>query len=96
MALACHLTLKKLLTEDLEPANCAIIKTIFERTSSEQDSVGSKLRHGSSEQKQPPEVFYEKNTLKDFVKFTRKHLCRSISSNKVAGLIPATLLKKRL
>ena len=74
MALACHLTLKKLLTEDLEPATCAIIKTIFQRTSSEQVSVGSKLRCGSSEQKQPSEVFYEKNTLKNFVKFTGKHL----------------------
>ena len=33
--------------------------------------------------------------LKHFIKFTGKHLCQSCS-NKVAGLSPATLLKKRL
>ena len=38
--------------------------------------------------KQPPEVFYENGVLKNFVKFTWKHLCRSLK--------PATLLKKRL
>ena len=36
-------------------------------------------------QKQPLEVFYKKVVLKNFEKFTGKHLCR-----------PATLLKKRL
>ena len=34
--------------------------------------------------------------LRDFVKFTGKHLCQSLFFNKVAGLRPATLLKKRL
>ena len=43
-----------------------------------------------------PEVFYKKGVLRNFAKFTRKHLCHSLFFNKVAGLRPATLLKKRL
>ena len=42
------------------------------------------------------EVFFKKGALKNFSKFTGKHLCRSLFFNKVAGLTPATLLKKRL
>ena len=37
-----------------------------------------------------------KGILRDLTKFTRKHLCQSLFFNKVAGLRPATLLKKRL
>ena len=59
-------------------------------------------------QKQPPEVFFEKRrssrpkvfckkcVLKNFAKFTGKHLCQSLLFNKVAGLRPANLLIKRL
>ena len=47
-------------------------------------------------QKHSPEVFYKKNVLRNFTKFTGKHLCQSLFINKVAGLRPATLLKKRL
>ena len=47
-------------------------------------------------QKQSPEVFYKKNVLRNFTKFAGKHLCQSLFINKVAGLRPATLLKKRL
>ena len=43
-----------------------------------------------------PEVFYKKGVLKNFAKFIGKHLCQSLFFNKVAGLGPATLLKKRL
>ena len=38
----------------------------------------------------------KKGVLKNFAKFTRKHLCQSLFFNKVADLRPATLLKKRL
>ena len=38
----------------------------------------------------------KKGVLKNFAKFTRKQLCQSLFSNKVAGLRPSTLLKKRL
>ena len=43
-----------------------------------------------------PEVFCEKGVLRNFTKFTGKHLCQSLFFNKVAGLRLATLLKKRL
>ena len=36
-----------------------------------------------------PEVFCEKGVLKNFAKFTGKHLCQSFFVNKVAGLKPA-------
>ena len=38
----------------------------------------------------------KKGDLRNFAKFTGKHLCQSPFFNKVAGLRPATLLKKRL
>ena len=47
-------------------------------------------------QKQPPELFYKKCILRNFPKFTGKHLFQSLFFNNVAGLTPATLLKKRL
>ena len=37
-----------------------------------------------------------KGVLRNFAKFTGKHLCQSLFFNKVAGLRPATLLKRRL
>ena len=43
-----------------------------------------------------PEVFCEKSIFKNFSKFTGKDLCHSLFFYKVAGLKPATLLKKRL
>ena len=41
-------------------------------------------------QKQPHEVFHEKSVLKNFIKFTGKHLYQSLFFNKVAGFRPAT------
>ena len=38
----------------------------------------------------------KKGVLKNFIKFTGKHLCQNLFFNKVAGLRPATLIKKRL
>ena len=38
----------------------------------------------------------KKGVLGNFTKFTGKHLCQSLFFNEVAGLRPATLLKKRL
>ena len=34
-------------------------------------------------QKQPPQVFYKKGVLKNFVKFTGKHLCQSLFLKKL-------------
>ena len=41
------------------------------------------------------EVFCKKGVLKNFAKFTGKHLCHSLFFHKVVGLRPTTLLKKR-
>ena len=38
----------------------------------------------------------KKGVLRNFTKFTGKHLCQSLFFNKVTGLRPATLLEKRL
>ena len=37
-------------------------------------------------QEQPPEMFYKKGVLKNFVKFTGKHLCQILFFNKVTSL----------
>ena len=42
-----------------------------------------------------PEVFCKKGVLRNFAKFAGKHLCQSPFLNKVAGIRPATILKKR-
>ena len=42
------------------------------------------------------EVFCKKGVLRNFTKFTGKHRRQSLFFNKVAGLRPVTLLKKRL
>ena len=43
-----------------------------------------------------PETFCKKRVLRNFTKFTGKHLCHSLFFNKAVGLRHATLLKKRL
>ena len=43
-----------------------------------------------------PGVICKKGVARNFAKFTGKHLCQSLFFNKMAGLRPATLLKKRL
>ena len=42
-------------------------------------------------QKQPPEVFCKKGILRNFAKFTGKHLCQSLFFNKVTGFRLAAL-----
>ena len=42
------------------------------------------------------DVFCKKLVLRNFAKFTAKHLCQSFFINKVEGFRPAILLKKRL
>ena len=43
-----------------------------------------------------PKVLCKKGVLRNFKKFTGKHLYQSLLFNKVTGLRSATLLKKRL
>ena len=52
--------------------------------------------NGKNFQKQPPEVLCKKDVLRNFGKFTGKHLCLRLFFNKVAGRRPATLFKKSL
>ena len=42
-----------------------------------------------------PDVLCKKDILRNFAKFTEKHLCRRLLFDKVAGLRPATLSKKK-
>ena len=42
------------------------------------------------------DVFCKKGVLRNFAKFTGKHLCQCLFFNKAAGLSSANLLKKRL
>ena len=42
------------------------------------------------------EIIWKKGILRKFTKFTGKYMCQSLFFNKVPGLRPATLLKKRL
>ena len=44
--------------------------------------------HSLKKQKQPPEMFYKKGVLKNFAKFTGKHLCDSFLFNRVASKSP--------
>ena len=71
------------------------MKTFASLTANEsQDSHIEKYnvnRFGSSE-RDKFEVFCKKGVLKNFAKFSGKHLCQSLFSNKVADLRPATLL----
>ena len=53
-------------------------------------------KHENKDRSSCPEVFCDKGVLRNFAKFAGKHLCQSLFFNKVAGLRPATLLKKRL
>ena len=43
-----------------------------------------------------PEVFCKNRVLRFFTKFTGTHLCQSLFFNKIAGVRPTTLLKRRL
>ena len=51
-----------------------------------------KIQYSSSTQR----CFMKKGVFKNFTKFTGKHLCLSLFFDKVTGLRPGTLLKKRL
>ena len=56
----------------------------------------SRSRRSMNIQKQSPGGVLQKGVLKNYLKFTGKHLCQNLFFNKAAGLRPATLFKKRL
>ena len=47
------------------------------------NTLMNKLQIQGSGQKQPPDVFYKKGVLKNFAKFTGKHLCQILFLNKI-------------
>ena len=57
---------------------------------------GSPQNNSTNNRSSRPEVFCKNDAYRNFPKFTGKDLCQSIFFNKVTGLRPATLLKKRL
>ena len=56
----------------------------------------SSTSYGTKSRSSHQRCSMKKGVLKNFSKFTGKHLCQSLFLNKVAGLRAATLLKKRL
>ena len=65
-----------------------IIVSIKQHLTNISSSIHEKVRNCR------PEVFYKKGVLRNFTKFTGKHLCQSLFFNKVAVLRPAALLKR--
>ena len=59
-------------------------------------TLGSKLKYFQRYEIQMFRLNTKQGVLKNFAKFTGKHLCQSIFLNKVAGLRPVTLIKKCL
>ena len=60
------------------------------------DSLGKAKQKNRYLRSSRLEVFCRKGVLRSFAKFTAKHLCQSLFFNKVTGLRPKILLKKRL
>ena len=58
--------------------------------------TSKRITHTAIVRSTRPEVFCKKGVLRNFTKFTGKHLRQSLFFNKVAHLRPATLLKRRL
>ena len=92
----CNFIKKETLTQVFSCQFCEISKNAFlHRTPLVAVSVSSFLLH-TKIQMQSPELPCKKDALRNFAKFTGKHLCQRLVFNKVAGLRSATLLKKRL
>ena len=47
-------------------------------------------------QKQPSEGFFKKGVMRNFAKYTRKHLCRNLFPDKIKPYRSVTSLKTRL
>ena len=72
------------------------LKIIRNHSFSTYAKLAEKLTSLTSSRSCRPEVFCKKDALRNFAKFTGKHLCKSLFFNKVADLRPATLLKEVL
>ena len=56
-------------------------------------NIKAELSNCQSARSSRPEVFCKKGVLRNFAKFTGKHLCQSLFLNKVAGLRPEIFTK---
>ena len=68
-------------------------KKFFEKIKTKIIKIGNKNKQMDRSRHRRCSV--RKGVFRNFAKFTGKHLCQSLFLNKVAGLRPATLLKKR-
>ena len=80
---------------DLNP-NCSILIGDFNARSSKWWALDKDSPEGHVIDRSSHRSCSIKGVLSNFAKFIGKHLCQSVFFNKVAGLRPATLLKKRL
>ena len=67
-------------------------RTVFKKKQLRVNVFASKIRSHSF---RAPEDVVQRCSSRDFSEFTGKHLCQSLFFNKVAGIGPATVLKKR-
>ena len=81
---------KKSLGKNFSTENFCDMAEIF---SQQKTNVGSKA---ITQRSSLLRCSMKNDVLRNFTKFTAKHLCQSVFFNKIAGLRPATLLKKRL
>ena len=84
--------LRYLMRQSLEVATRGVLWKNVKRGSGTEAAVRISTICRSSCQ----EVFCKKGVLKNFAKFMGKQLCRCLFFNKLAGMKPTTLLKKRL
>ena len=77
--------------------NNLIFKLNLEAKSEHSTSLKNDITHSQTLRDRNNHQRYsmKKVVLRNFAKFTGKHLCQSLFLNKVAGLRPAILLKKR-
>ena len=72
-----------------------MIKVISKDTRTKPINATAVSSSVSQTQKQPPDVLYEKTTLKDFAIFTGKHLCWSLFLIKFGGGIQASIFIRK-
>ena len=75
----------------VEPLNSGIDSSCVNEYSTNGDNIAEESKRSSHWR-----CSVRKGVLRNFAKFTGKHLCESLFLNKVAGLRPATLLKETL
>ena len=84
-----HTVALRNLCNNLNKNLCGNISWSMNYVSSNKNNINEYISRSSHQR-----CSIKKCVLRNFAKFTGKHLCQSLFFNKVAGLRPATLLKK--